>query len=49
MSEKSDSIKLVLTAITLVVGSASLPISGGASATVIIGALMAIWGIDWDA
>jgi hypothetical protein len=44
----SDFVKSILSIILLVVGAPSLPISGGTSATVIIGGLFAIWGINWS-
>lgn len=44
----SDAIKLGLSALVVVIGSPSLPLTGGTSATVILGLLAGIWGIDWD-
>ena len=46
--ETESWIKLLLTGAVIVIGSPSLPLTGGASATVIIGVIMAIWGIDWS-
>lgn len=48
MSEKSDTIKLFLTALVVVIGSPTLPLSGGTSAVVILSLIAGIWGIDWD-
>jgi ABC-type Co2+ transport system permease subunit len=45
---ESDAFKLLLTAIVIVVGSPSLPLTGGTSAPVILGLIAGIWGIDWD-
>lgn len=40
--------KVVLSLAVIVVGAPSLPITGGASAVVVLGALFAIWGVEWD-
>lgn len=45
----SDDIgKWILSALVLVVAAPALPLTGGTSAAVAIGALFAIWGIDWE-
>lgn len=45
--ETSEWVKIGLSLLVVVIGVPSLPLTGGVSATVIIGVLTAIWGVDW--
>lgn len=43
----SDRDKWLLTAGVVVVGAPSLPFTAGVSGIVLLGAILAIWGVDW--
>lgn len=47
VDDEDAGLKAVLSAVWIIVGAPSLPLSGGTSATVILGGLAAIWGLDW--
>lgn len=40
--------KAILTVLVVVVGAPSLPLTAGTSGAIIIGAVFAIWGVDWS-
>lgn len=45
----SDLEKIGLSLIVIVIGVPSLPFTGGVSGIVLLGILLAIWGVDTDA
>jgi hypothetical protein len=47
VDDEDAGLKTILSIAWVIIGAPSLPISGGTSATVILGGIAAIWGINW--